>query len=405
MSNNRNHRRRRARFRNRPSRDDHRALLTDPAAAPTQIRVMAYGPDSFEEHESPTVDQVEALRQKYAVVWVDVAGLANVKLIQEIGTRFNIHPLVMEDLVRTHQRPKLEEYPSALFVVARMAPCIDQEGTEQLGAYLTGNCLLTFQEIPGDDLDGVRNRIRQSRGRIRSQQVDYLLYALIDAVIDAYFPIVDRYGEIVENLEDRLVLSPSRSVLREIYEIRRRLLEMRRAMWPHREMLASLYRGESELISESTTVFLRDCYDHTIQLVDLMENYRELASNLMEVYLSSVSNRLNEIMKVLTIISAVFIPLTFIVGVYGMNFHTDVSPWNMPELTAYYGYPLCWAFMIFISIVQIVYFWRKGWLRSESDPLARRDGEVHAKLEAQAPTPVAAPPPPEASQPVQPPKG
>lgn len=355
-------RRTRPKFRNRPAPDNHRELLRDPSAAPTEMRVMAYGPQGLNENASPTLEEIQALAKQYPVVWIDIAGLADVELIQQIGNVFSIHPLVQEDIVRTHQRAKLEEYQDSVFIVSRMAPCASQEDTEQLAIYLTGNCVLTFQEYPDDDLDGVRNRIRMEKGRIRKEQPDYLVYAIIDAVIDAYFPIVDRYGEMIEDLEDQLVLSPSRALLGNIYTVRRKLLELRRALWPQRELLATLYRGETPYIRPETQVYLRDCYDHVVQLIDLMENYRELASNLMDVYLSSVSNRLNEIMKVLTIISAIFIPLTFIVGVYGMNFRPESSPWNMPEIVSYYGYPICWLVMILISIFQIVYFWKKGWL-------------------------------------------
>jgi len=364
MSTNRT-KRRRSRFKNRPSLERHRELLSDPAAAPTHWRAIAYGPDSYEEKQSPSLDAVEELQARYPVVWLDVAGLANVEFIRQIGQRFNIHQLVMEDVVRTHQRSKMEDYTDALFIVARMAPIADQQGTEQLAMFMTSNCLITFQEYTGDDLDSVRNRIRKARGRIRSQGTDYLTYAIIDAVIDAYFPLVDKYGEIVESLEDKLIVSPDQSLLRDIYSIRRKVLELRRAMWPIREMLANLYRGDCEFIKPETLVFFRDCYDHTMQLIELMENYRELSSNLMEVYLSSVSNRLNEVMKILTIVSAIFIPLTFIVGVYGMNFHTNDSPWNMPELSAYYGYPICLGAMILIVLGQLYYFRRKGWLQSE----------------------------------------
>jgi magnesium transporter len=356
----------RPRFRNRPSKpEQHRELLIDPIASRTEMRVMAYSPDKTVEKHFPSLDEVKALQADYAVVWLDIAGLKDVPLIERIGREFKIHSLVMEDVVRTHQRPKIEDYPDALFIVARMAPTGEQTETEQFSLYLVGNCLITFQEFPDDDLDGVRNRIRQNRGRIRTQQADYLVYALVDAIIDAYFPMVDTYGEVIEKLEDQLVAKPDHALLGEIYSIRRKVLELRRAMWPHREMLANLYRGDSNLVRPETQVFFRDCYDHTVQLMDLMENYRELTSTLMEVYLSSVSNRLNEIMKVLTIISVVFIPLTFIVGVYGMNFNPASSPYNMPELNAKYGYPLVMGFMLLMVIGQVIFFSRKGWLKGE----------------------------------------
>ncbi len=357
--------RKRPRFRNTPGAADHRELKVAPGAAATTYSVMAYGPDGLVEKKLPSLNEVIRLQEAYPVVWLDVAGFADMALIKKIGERFGIHHLVQEDIVRTHQRAKLEDYPDALFIVARMAPILDQEDTEQLSMYLTGNCLITFQEFPGDDLDGVRKRIQTKRGRIRSEGPDYLTYAIIDAVLDAYFPLVDSYGEAIEKLEDTLVFLTDRNMLGEIYGIRRKLLELRRSLWPHRELLGNLYRGESPLIKPETLIFFRDCYDHTVQLNDLMENYRELSSNLMEVYLSSVSNRLNEVMKVLTIISAIFIPLTFVAGVYGMNFRPESSPWNMPELLSYYGYPICILVMLLIAIAQIYFFWRKGWLRGK----------------------------------------
>jgi magnesium transporter len=359
--------RKRPRFRNRPGPADHLELVATPGAAPTTYCVMAYGPDSMVEKKSPSLDEVVRLQSTFPVVWLDVAGFADINMIKKIGEHFAIHPLILEDIIRTHQRAKLEDYEDALFIVTRMAPVEDQEDTEQLGMYLTSNCLITFQEFPGDDLQGVRNRIQTKRGRIRSEGADYLTYAIIDAVLDAYFPLVESYGEAIEELEDLLVLTPNRNMLGEIYGIRRKLLELRRALWPHRELLGSLYRGESSLIKQSTLVYFRDCYDHTVQLNDLMDNYRELSSNLMEVYLSSVSNRLNEVMKVLTIISAIFIPLTFIAGVYGMNFSPEASPWNMPELLSYYGYPICLAVMLVIVAAQVYFFWKKGWLTSRDD--------------------------------------
>ncbi len=355
----------RPRFRNRPSGEKHRELLADPQAVRTTISVFAYSPTDFREKSKANVEELVRLTQEFPVVWIDVCGLADVHVVKAIGEQFSIHPLVLEDIVRTHQRPKAEDYPDAIFIVTRMAPLHDQEDTEQLSLYVTPRCVITFQEYPGDVFDGVRNRIRQSRGRIRHNGPDYLAYAILDAAIDAYFPIVDQYGERVETLEDAMIIHADRSVLTHIYQVRRKILELRRALWPQREMLASLYRSESPLITAETQVFFRDCYDHTIQLIDLMENYRELSSNLMEVYLSSVSNRLNEIMKVLTIISVIFIPLTFVVGVYGMNFRPEASPWNMPELVSYYGYPLCMLGMLIVAVVMLVVFWRKGWLGTD----------------------------------------
>lgn len=368
---------RKSRFKNRPHADEHRALIADAGASPTQVRVMAYNATDIVEKESPTVADIQDLASRFAVVWVDVSGLQDIAFIQQLGAHFNIHPLVQEDIVRTHQRSKMEDYPEALFLVSRMAPCTDQVTPEQLSLYMTDNCLLTFQEYPGDDLDSVRNRIRYKRGRIRVEAVDYLCYSVVDAVIDAYFPLVDKYGELIEDLEDQLVEAPNPGLIQEIYQVRRRILELRRSLWPQREVMANLYRGECSLIQSSTTVFFRDCYDHTVQLIDLMENYRELSSNLMEVYLSSSGNRMNEIMKVLTIVSSIFIPLTFIAGIYGMNFNTQISPWNMPELNSRYGYIICMAVMLLIALAQLYFFHRKGWLKNNDKTVESAAKLVH----------------------------
>jgi magnesium transporter len=238
--------------------------------------------------------------------------------------------------------------------------------SEQLSFVLGKNYLLTVQEeLNRDCLDPVRNRIRQGVGRIRSEGSDYLVYALLDAVIDAYFPVIEEYGEYIESLEDEVILNPSRQTVQKIYRLRRELMSLRRSIWPQRNSLNQLIRdSNTELVSAEARVYLQDCYDHVVQVLDIVETYRELTANLMDVYLSSVSNRMNEVMKTLTVISAIFIPLTFIAGVYGMNFDTSASPLNMPELNAYWGYPLCLAGMLAIALTLSSYFWRKGWFEN-----------------------------------------
>ena len=341
----------------------HRA---DPAAFPTKVHVLAYGPDAVEEHDGCTIPQIREIMSRFPVTWIDVNGLADLDFIRAIGEEFKLHPLAMEDTVSTHQRPKAEGYDDYDFIVMRMAPCIGDDTTEQISMFLMKGCVLSFQERPGDDLETVRERIRQARGRIRKQEADYLAYALIDAIIDAFFPVAERMGERMEDLEDRVVQNGARDLLAQLYDIRRRLLDLRRALWPLREVIGGMVRDESPFFSHDTRIFLRDCHDHVIQMIDLVETYRELSSNLMDVYLSSVSNHLNEIMKVLTIISVIFIPLTFLAGIYGMNFNTQVSHWNMPELNWHFGYPLCLLGMLVITIAELVYFYRKGWLASAS---------------------------------------
>jgi magnesium transporter len=239
--------------------------------------------------------------------------------------------------------------------------------SEQVSFVLGKHYLLTVQEEPEQDcFQPVRDRIRHDKGIIRKRGADYLAYSLIDSIIDGYFPVLEAYGEQIDQLEDEVVTQPTRRTLEKIYQIRRELLALRRAIWPQRDALNSLIRDGSDLISPDVRIYLRDCYDHAVQVMDIVETYRELSSGLMDVYLSSISNKMNEIMKLLTVISSIFIPLTFIAGVYGMNFNTEKSPWNMPELNWYWGYPLCWAVMILTAAGLVFFFWRRGWFENYS---------------------------------------
>lgn len=384
----------RPRFRNRPKGENHRELLSDPRAHRTNVRVFAYGADTYSEKSVGSLDYLPEMQQEYSTIWVCVEGLADVAVIRHICEAFDIHPLAQEDIVRTHQRPKIEDYNDGMFIVSRVPPHDGLDETEQVSIYLKNNAVVTFQEYDTELLDGVIKRLHEARGRIRGEGADYLAYAVLDAVVDSYFPLLEKYGDEVEELEDRLIQQADARTLDDIYTLRRRFLEMRRSVWPMREMLGSLYRGDSPLIRPSSQVFFRDCYDHTVQVIDLMENYRELTSNLMDVYLSTVSNRLNEIMKVLTIISVIFIPLTFVAGVYGMNFNPQSSPYNMPELLSYYGYPLCLAGMVVIAMIQLMYFRSKGWIggggrrRSSDDESTRRPKELETQFSKQEVKPI-----------------
>jgi magnesium transporter len=285
---------------------------------------------------------------------------------------FNLHPLTQEDVVNVPQRPKVEDYENQLVIIAWMVmlnPDSDNDSfyKEQVSLILGKHYLLTVQEEPKYDCFGaVRDRIRTNKGIIRKQGADYLAYTLLDAIIDGFFPVLEEYGERIDELEDEVVVNPTRKTLEKIYQIRRELLTLRRAIWPQRDAINALIRDGSNLISPDVRIYLRDCYDHTIQVMDMVETYRELTSGLMDVYLSSVGNKMNEIMKLLTVISSIFIPLTFIAGVYGMNFNTEKSPWNMPELNWYWGYPLCLALMVAIAGGLVFFFWRRGWFENFS---------------------------------------
>ncbi|BAQ60005.1 magnesium and cobalt transport protein CorA [Geminocystis sp. NIES-3708] len=307
-----------------------------------------------------------------SVSWINLDGLGDEITWKHLSQVFNLHPIALEDIVNVPQRPKVVEYKEHLVLISRMVT-LDQRSnffvSEQISFVLGKHYVLTIQEEPKYDcLGGVRERIRNNKGIIRQKGVDYLFYTLIDAVIDGFFPVMEVYGEFVQSLQNEVVTYPSHQSLTKIHQLQQDLLLVRRAVWPLRDALNSLLRDGNELISEEVQVFLRDCYDHIIQILDMVETYRDLASNLTDIYLSSVSNRMNEIMKTLTVISSVFIPLTFIAGIYGMNFNPDKSPFNMPELNWYWGYVFTWAVMLVVGGAMIFFFWRKGWFSNLNVP-------------------------------------
>ncbi len=305
-----------------------------------------------------------------SVSWVDVKGLGSENILQRLGKVFNLHPLVLEDVVNVPQRPKVEDYPQQLVIITQMVvpkPSGTGFWLEQVSLVVGKNYLLTVQEKPEKDCFlPVRRRIKYKKGTIRNMGTDYLAYALWDAIIDGFFPVLEIYGEKIEDLEDEVIFNPNDQSLAKVYQIKRELLALRRAIWPQRNALNTLIRDGSKVIDPEILVFLRDCYDHTVQIIDIIETYRELASSLTDIYLSAISNKMNEVMKLLTVISSIFIPLTFIAGIYGMNFNNSVSPWNMPELDWYWGYPLCWILMLATAASLIYFFWRRGWFENFS---------------------------------------
>lgn len=368
------------------SGEAHRAppgSITPPADAPRpHIRIIAYGPDKSIDLVVDDPRRITDYLHRFPVTWVNIDGLGDASVIKTIGEIFNIHRLALEDVAHVRQRPKLDDYPQHLYIVARMLDRVEgQLDTDQLSMFLGKDYLLTFQERAGDCFDGIRHRIESAQGLLRSSGPDLLAYGILDAVVDDYYPVLEADGDALEEIEDSLLGKPAPGRARAVYSIKRDLLVLRRAVWPLREVLGALHRGTSSLVTPETRIYLRDCYDHTVQLIDLLEVYRELATSLMELYMTSVSNRMNEIMKVLTIISTIFIPLTFIVGVYGMNFNTLASKWNMPELDWEYGYPAVMGFMAIIAMFMIVYFWRKGWLQGTSIKRERDANEPSRPVE------------------------
>ncbi|MBW4593174.1 MAG: magnesium/cobalt transporter CorA [Brasilonema angustatum HA4187-MV1] len=339
-------------------------------ASPPQMTLIDYNTRDVIRKEIKTPEECASYLDTASVSWVEVQGLGDEGILRRLGDVFDLHPLVLEDIVNLVERPKIEDYEDHLVIICRMVvPKEKKYGfySEQVSLVLGKNYLLTVQEEPDHDcLEGVRSRICNNKGIIRKRKADYLAYSLLDAIIDGYFPVLEDYGEQIEDLEEEVMLNPSRHTLQKIYQIRRELLQLRRYIWPQRDAINSLIRDGSELISEEVRIYLRDCYDHTVQVMDMLETYRELATGLMDVYLSAVSNKMNEVMKFLTVISSIFIPLTFLAGIYGMNFSTEKSPLNMPELNWYWGYPMCLALMAVIAFVQVFFFWRRGWFKNFS---------------------------------------
>lgn len=340
-------------------------LTIDPQAMPSRISGFTFSPNQISEHADLSPHDVARLVGRGQPVWINIDGLGDADTLHEIGKLFHLHPLALEDTVNLHQRPKFEDYDKHHFLVLRMplAGLSDQEfQSEQVSVFFGSDFVVTFQEVPGDVFEPVRRRLRSEASQIRKRGPDYLAYALIDAAIDAFFPVLERFGEQVEALENAVIGQPTALHIGEIHRLKHGLLTLRRSVWPMRDMLAAMLRDDSALIAESTRVYLRDCHDHTTQLIDMIETYREIASGLVEIHLSSLANRTNEVMQVLTLIATIFIPLTFVVGVYGMNFNPDAGPWNMPELNWRYGYPLVMLSMLAIAVALVVWFRRRGWI-------------------------------------------
>jgi magnesium transporter len=326
----------------------------------TKIRTITYDERHVQEQTPQTVEECLPPEDQAGVTWINVDGLHETEALGKLGERLGLHPLVAEDILNTDQRPKMEDYGDYLFVVLKSLYHVDEQSREpeieQISLVLGPNYVLSFQEREGDEFDPIRERIHSDKGRVRKTGADYLLYALIDLIVDQYFVVLERLGDRMESLEEELIADPTTETLHLIHHLKQEMAFLRKSMWPLREVIGGLERSESPLIHESTALYLRDVYDHTIQVIDAVETFRDMLSGMLDIYLSSLSNRMNEVMKVLTIIATVFIPLTFIAGVYGMNFG------YMPELEWPWGYPLVWFVMIVIAALMVLYFRKKRWL-------------------------------------------
>lgn len=330
-------------------------------AAP--IHVMAYGPDLYEESSPATAEEARAAFSKLPVTWMNVNSTEDAVVLRHLEEKHGLHPLALEDVANPRQRPKVEDYGEYLFIVTQMPYLEDGElRSEQLSLFLGKNWVITVQQKPGDMFMPVRERIRQGRARIRTMGSDYLAYAILDAVVDSYFPLLEQLGSTIEDLEETALDPSTPSVTHEAITVKRQLLLLRRLAWPQREAVSFLERGDHPLLTRGVRPFFRDVYDHTVRVIDVVEVYRELAGDIQSLHLSVVNTRMNEIMKVLTIMASIFIPLTFITGVYGMNFDTGVSPLNMPELGWAFGYPAVLVVMATVAGSLLLFFRRRGWL-------------------------------------------
>ncbi|MBL9093544.1 MAG: magnesium/cobalt transporter CorA [Planctomycetaceae bacterium] len=343
------------------------SVIIDPQAPPTSVYLTKFDEQAVQERELFDLSSLKSEREQPGVLWLNVVGLGSAAIIKQLGELFHLHPLAMEDVVNVHQRPKVDRYGEHLFIVLRMDARCEKQRTEQVSMFLGRGYVITFLEDPGDCFDPVRKRLRATDGVIRRRGADYLTYALLDAAVDAYFPMLEDFGEKLEELEDEVLLKPSPAVVTRIHDAKHTLRTLRRVIWPLRDAMNELARDPSPLIADDTRVYFRDLYDHTVQIIDIVETYREIGSDLVDLYLSSLSNRMNEIMRVLTVISTIFMPLSFIVGLYGMNFNTT-SPWNMPELNWRYGYPLVLATLVVVTLGLLYFFHRRGWLGRQWGP-------------------------------------
>ncbi|HEX9914001.1 MAG TPA: magnesium/cobalt transporter CorA [Candidatus Bathyarchaeia archaeon] len=322
------------------------------------IDIIDYDDENYTERRIQDIKECSSYFGKPTVTWINICGL-NEEIIGDIGEQFGFHPLLLEDILNTEQRPKMDEYDRYAFFILKMLTYDEEKEeieTEQVSMILNEDCVISFQEVEGDVFDPLRERLRTNKGIVRKHRADYLAYSLIDAIVDYYFVILEKIGDDIEELEDELLENPQRDTVETLHNKKRQMITLRKSIWPLREVISKLERGGTGFIEDTTRIYLRDVYDHTIQAMDSVETYRDLLTSMLDIYVNNVNNKMTEIMKVLTIVGTIFIPLTFISSVYGMNFKF------MPELYWELGYPLVWAIMILASLVMIIYFRKKKWL-------------------------------------------
>jgi magnesium transporter len=336
----------------------------EPQAAPATIRLIDYTDDEFLEQEVSSALECRPYLERPTNTWIHVQGDISASELTVLGDILTLHPLALEDVLNTGQRPKLESYEKQLFLIASVLSLVGDEcRVRQLSVFLGEDYAVSFLPGPDDPFEPLRKRLRHHSGKVRSRGIDYLLYALLDVVIDTAFPVVEKLGEDMEEVEDELLEEPGETLLPKLHQLRRELVLARRMLWPHRELLSDILRDEYPQVAPANLVFFRDCYDHALQIIELLDSFREMGNHMLELYLSNANQRLNQSMRLLTIIATIFIPLTFLVGIYGMNFAAESgSRWAMPELRWAYGYPLLWLVMIVLTGGLLWLFKRKRWM-------------------------------------------
>jgi len=329
------------------------------------IDIIDYNETEITEKRVQRIEECFPYKDSPTITWININGIHDVEKIEKLGEHFRLHPLTLEDIANTGHRPKIESSDDYVFTVLKMLYIdskTDEFISEQVSLVFGKNYVISFQEKQGDVFKAVRERIRKTVPRVRFMGTDYLAYALIDAVVDNYFLILEYIGEQIEELEDKIVKNPAPENLEALHDLKREMIHIRKSIWPLREVIGGLERMESELFHDYTRIYIRDLYEHTIQVIDTVETYRDMISGLMDIYLSSISNKMNQVMKVLTIIATIFIPLSFLAGVYGMNFDTSISPFNLPELGFRYGYIAFWIVVLIVGLGLVIFFRKKRWL-------------------------------------------
>lgn len=339
-------------------------LRSNPLHHPSEMYVIGYGPDGYIEQKCHSVDEINRFLSVWPAVWVDVIGLGNIELIEELGSLFNLDRLSLEDVLDTGHRPKVEYYEHYVFAILKGGMMGEQFESEQISLFLKKNVVICFEEKPGHSFEQVRERIRRGTGKIRHSGSDYLFYALLDEVVDKYFPILDKINTQLTSTEEAIMMSADgrdKDIIQQIHHAKSDLLLMHRTMWPMTDIISMIMREESPLVTKPTRTYLRDCYDHSMQANDLSQFYRDTATSLLNTFLAYEGHKTNEIIKLLTLVSSVFIPLNFIASIYGMNFDSARSPLNMPELDWYYGYPFALSLMLAVALGMVALFRRRGW--------------------------------------------